>query len=72
MKLEVNEKQLFVNGEQFGASPNLCYVTVFQSRLVDDDVWHVGSSLMKNYYVVYDMTPFDELGEDYILIGIGL
>jgi hypothetical protein len=29
MKLEVNEKQLFVGGEQFGASPNLCYVTVF-------------------------------------------
>ena len=47
-------------------------MTVFQSRLGEDDVWHVGSSLMKNYYVVYDMTPFDELGEDYIMIGIGL
>lgn len=27
---------------------------------------------MNKYYVVYDMTPYDEHGKDYIQVGIGL
>lgn len=27
---------------------------------------------MRKYYVVYDMTPYDERQQDYIQVGIGL
>ena len=32
----------------------------------------MGSIFTKKFYVVYDMTPYDERGEDYIQIGFGV
>lgn len=42
------------------------------SGLGNADTWFVGSALMKEYYVVYDQTPYDERSENYNQIGIGL
>jgi hypothetical protein len=33
--------------------------------------WYVGNIFMKEYYVVFDMTPKDERDQDYIQVGIG-
>ena len=71
-ELKVSEKELFIGGDQLGASDRLCYVPVFQSKLGYTDLWLAGAALMKEYYVVYDMTPYDERGEKYIQMGLGL
>ena len=45
---------------------NQCRILVYQSLKGKDDVWYLGNVFMRNYYVVYDMSPLDERGEDYI------
>jgi hypothetical protein len=42
------------------------------TKLGEIDVWHIGSAIMKDYYVVYDQTPYDERQEKFNQIGIGL
>ena len=55
-----------------GGNIGLCYVPVFMSGLGLVDEWQVGSAVMKEYYVVYDQTPYDERNEKYNQVGIGL
>ena len=33
--------------------------------------YKLGTLVIKDYYVVFDMTPYDERNENYIQIGIG-
>ena len=35
-------------------------------------MWYLGNIFMKNYYVSFDMSPYDEHGKDYIQIGFGV
>lgn len=63
------EKEFFIEGNLVSDQPRadeLCYVPVFMSKLGKEDVWQIGSALMKEYYVVYDMTPYDERNEKYL------
>jgi len=51
---------------------NNCYVGVFRSLNANQETWYLGNLFMNKYYVVYDMTPYDEQGKDYIQVGIAL
>lgn len=35
-------------------------------------MWYLGNIFMRNYYVSFDMSPYDEHGKDYLQIGIGM
>ena len=72
MYIRVDEKDLRLDGERFGAPSDNCYVPIFRSSAEFVDVWQVGSIFTKQYYLVYDMTPYDERREDFIQIGFGL
>ena len=56
----------FTSGEQFGDSKNQCYIPVFKSAETKQDTWHIGNLFMQNYYTVFDMTPHDERGKNFI------
>jgi len=36
-----------------------------------DQVWYVGAVFMNTHYIVYDLTPADEKGAEFLQIGIG-
>ena len=72
MNINVEELDLRIPGGRFGASDNHCYVPVFRSGSKSKTQWKMGSIFTKKFYVVYDMTPYDERGEDFIQIGFGL
>ena len=60
MIIDADEHEFRIDGEQFGAGKDSCYVPVFRSAVGLNQVWLVGSIFMKKYYLVYDMTPYDE------------
>lgn len=47
-----------------------CTFGLFKSSLPDASTWHMGIPFFKEYYVVYDMTPFDERKQQFISVGI--
>jgi hypothetical protein len=54
-------------GSTIGDVENTCYLPIFSSSLADeDDTWYIGNLFINYFYMVYDMTPMDELGKDYI------
>ena len=64
-------KDLLVTGKQIGTGLDNCYLGVFMSKNADQKTWYVGGSFLKSNYVVYDMTPLDTYGKDYIQVGVG-
>lgn len=53
-----------------GGLSTQCYLGIFQSKEIEQDTWYLGNILMEDYYVVYDATPADEQGLDYIQLGL--
>merc|ERR1711998_152620 len=64
-------RDVLVTGTAFGDSPNTCYLSIFKSKKADQTTWYLGNLFMTEYYVVYDATPKDERGENYIQMGLG-
>jgi hypothetical protein len=54
----------FVTTPENGA--NTCYLAVFKSQVIATETWFVGNVFMRDYYVVYDMTPKDSRKLSYI------
>jgi len=58
------------------ASDKTCYLVIFKHEAekyknVNYNLILIGNIFMRNYYVVYDMSPLEKK-EDYIQIGIGV
>ena len=64
-------KDLLVTGHAIGTGLDNCYLGVFRSKGADQKTWYVGGVFLRSNYVVYDMTPLDNNGKDYIQIGVG-
>jgi hypothetical protein len=62
----VQEKDMFISGSEVGDDANHCYLAVFKSQTLQSSTWYIGNIFMRDYYVVYDMTPKDSRGESYI------
>ena len=61
----VNENDMFISGQELGDTSNTCYLAVFKSQTLQTNTWYVGNVFMRDYYVVYDLTP-RERGQTYI------
>ena len=48
-----------------------CSLRIIASSDANQDYWILGSLFMNNYYTVFDMTPHDYYGLNFIQIGIG-
>jgi hypothetical protein len=56
-----------VSGTEFNDVEDSCYIAIFKNTGALNDglapkTWYVGNIFMKEYYVVFDMTPKDERG----------
>lgn len=69
-QLSIPGKHLKVDGSEFG-EPNTCHYGVYKSAS-DADKNFIGTVLMKEYYVIFDMSPYDQFNQDFIQIGLGL
>lgn len=67
VSLKVTDKRgsMLINGPDVGDVENTCYVPVFRSQN-NQDTWFLGGLFLSQYYVVFDMTPYDEYNQDYI------
>lgn len=70
MDLVTTLNKLLISGSDVGDTNNRCYIPVFRSQIGFIDTWQVGSVFAQNYYLVYDMTPYDEKNQNYIQLGI--
>ena len=64
---------MLVPGKEMGDSSNngnICYWGIFQSYDGTESTWEVGTAFFENYYIVFDMTPYDQYDMNYIQIGI--
>ena len=45
-----------------------CYLALLEHNktTAPDDLWFLGAPIINDYYTVFDMSPLDEYGEDYI------
>lgn len=62
-------KLFFLDGNVLGGSADSCYIPVFRSQL-NDNRWYFGNFFTSYFYLVFDQTPIEEFGKDYIQIGI--
>jgi hypothetical protein len=62
--------KLLVPGNELGDTRHTCYIGIFRSREIDEDTWYIGNQAMGDHYAVFDLTPADEEGKDYIQFGI--
>ena len=74
-------KDLLISGSEIGDSDDTCYFAIFKSSMsqksfddkfndVVSQMWTLGTIVLKQYYVVLYMTPYDERQEEYIQVGI--
>lgn len=70
MDYTIDGADLLIPAKNLGDSADHCYVGVFKSTNADQQTWYLGNLFMKKYYVVFDMTPLDELNRNYIQVGI--
>mmetsp|Transcript_3517 Transcript_3517/g.6013 ORF Transcript_3517/g.6013 Transcript_3517/m.6013 type:complete len:239 (-) Transcript_3517:405-1121(-) len=64
-------KQLLVEGGLLKKAHEHCYVAIFSTTLETPN-WYLGQSFLDKYYAVYDMTPYEEHGLNFIQVGLGL
>ena len=63
MLLAIKHSDLLMSGVNVGDTDNTCYFGVFRSHINFPTYWTVGNILLRNYYMILDMTPFDERSE---------
>ena len=59
-------ENLFISGSKLGDTDLTCYLPIFKASDDNSDTWILGNLIMQDYYVVFDMTPFDERNETFI------
>lgn len=63
---------MYIKGSTFNDKDgdDVCYLPFFGSYNYFNNRWILGSVVLKNYFLVYNMTPLENNSGDYIQIGI--
>mmetsp|Transcript_8602 Transcript_8602/g.14529 ORF Transcript_8602/g.14529 Transcript_8602/m.14529 type:complete len:242 (+) Transcript_8602:551-1276(+) len=68
---QINEQDMLIPGSTLKESDNTCYIAIFNSAVKNsDNSLYLGDIFFNKFYVVFDMTPYDERNEKYIQIGL--
>jgi hypothetical protein len=59
-----------INKSMMIDSGSSCVLPIFKNQNGDEESWYLGSIFLHDYYMVLDVTPYDEGGQDYIQVGI--
>ena len=58
---KLNTESLFIPGSEIGDKFESCVIPLFKHNVPSkQDTYIIGNVFFKEYYVVFDMTPFDE------------
>jgi hypothetical protein len=69
--LNILSKELFIPGTEIGDDVDTCVIPLFKHNIPHkENTYILGSVFFKSYYVIFDMTPFDELKLPYLQVGI--
>ena len=70
MNITIPSDDLLTPPQDLGFSDNRCYIGIipYNKRLLDSNVWYLGTQAIKSYYVVLDQsqTHLQEAGRDHI------
>jgi hypothetical protein len=66
--------KLKITGVLMQDRPTTCYIPIFHHGMTgirDLNVIYVGNIFLEDYYLIYDMSPLEDHGKDYIQIAMG-
>jgi hypothetical protein len=61
-----SNNNFMIPGTVFGDTSDTCYLPVFRSVGGSQDTWYIGNLFLQYFYLVFDMTPYDEHSLNYI------
>jgi len=70
LHIRIKAEDLLISGDNVGDNSDTCYLAIFRGVLGYEHTYQLGNLMMKDYYVSYDMTPYDERNLDYIQVSI--
>jgi len=67
--LKIEGDKLFIPGDEVGMPADRCVLSVFRQTRGRKDAWYLGNIVLADYYIVFDLTPQAEYGQDFIQVG---
>ena len=68
--IEIPSTKLFIKGEDLDQSSDRCYLSIFGQEHGKQDAWYIGNIILSEFYLVFDMTYYDNRMTDYLQVGI--
>ena len=69
--MTLDNSRMFIPGSLVGDYNERCFLPFFFEEINGPSkTWYLGNLFMSQYYIVLDMTPFDEKYENYIQVAL--
>ena len=64
---------LEIDGETIELDATKCYIPIFRHKISgSNQIWYMGNIVNEKYYMVFDMSPYDEKNMDFLQMGFGV
>ncbi len=68
--IDIPSTKLFIRGEDIDYSSDRCYLSIFGQEQGKQDAWYIGNIILSEFYLVFDMTYYDNRMTDYLQVGM--